>query len=76
MKNLFAIACAALFALSISTTAYAHCGTCGPKAGKAQLMKMCQKTCAKTKAGKACVKKCIKKHKKEHKKGPSSKATK
>ena len=59
---------AALFALSISTTAYAHCGTCGPKAGKAKLVKKCKKKCAAKKAGKACVKKCVKKHKAKHKK--------
>ena len=67
MKKILAIASAALLAFSLSTTAYAHCGSCGTGA-KVKLKKTCAKKCAKAKKKKACMKKCKTAHKKGHKK--------
>ena len=65
MKKLTTIAAAILFTLSVSTAAYAHCGSCGvgdkPKHA-------CKKKCKDAKDKKACVKKCKAHNKKDHKK--------
>jgi len=68
MKSIVCIAFAALLTFGISSTALAHCGTCGPGA-KSQLKDACKKTCAAAKDKAACQKKCKADHKKkDHKK--------
>ena len=67
MKKLMSIAAALLFTVSVSTAAYAHCGSCGvgdkPKAKHA-----CKAKCKDAKDKKACVTKCKAHNKKDHKK--------
>ena len=61
--KLSAAVVAFLFALSMSTTAMAHCGGCGAGADK-KLEKTCKKKCEGKKDAK-CVAKCKADHKKK-----------
>ena len=67
MKKVASIACSVLFALSLSTAAYAHCGSCG--VGDAKKAKHeCKTKCKDAKDKKACMTKCKAHNKKDHKK--------
>ena len=58
MKSVISIALAALFSLSVATSAYAHCGACGT--GDKE-HKSCHAKCADAKDKDACKAKCDKK---------------
>ena len=63
MKKLISVAATVLFALSLSTAAYAHCGKCaGDKKDP------CVEKCKDAKDKDACMKTCNEEHKKDHKK--------
>ena len=61
--KLSAAVIALVFGLSMSTTAMAHCGSCGAGADK-KLEQTCKKKCAGNKDAK-CVAKCKADHKKK-----------
>jgi len=68
MKKLVSIAATVLFALSLSTAAYAHCGKCaGDKKDP------CVAKCKDSDNKKECLKKCAKEHAKEHAKDKKAK---
>ena len=67
MKKLSAIACSLFLALSMSATAYAHCGSCGV-GDKPKPQHACKKKCENAKDKKACMKKCTAHNQQEHKK--------
>ena len=64
MKALMTLAFAAMMTLGMSSSAIAHCGSCGPK----DVTSSCKKKCADAKDKKACNTKCKKKHDADHKK--------
>lgn len=67
MKKLTSLAAAILFTLSMSTAAYAHCGSCGV-GDKPKPAHGCKAKCKDAKDKKACQAKCQAHNKKEHKK--------
>ncbi len=68
MKTLVAFLFSLFLALSFSTAAYAHCGSCGPDVKPHGHKELCEKKCKDSKTKDECMKKCEKKHNDDKKK--------